>query len=152
MRILRLSSPRTPLEYSKYGLSEGRPERWKAFGPGQKLSNVRGGPRSVHTWNIPEVFGATTAAECALLETLMSVRRSERRRNFGDADPVTPTRLERELGTHVRKLIRSLVRKGYVRRIGRYVDLVHSFNGKCRRFRWDDVACTVDTRFGDPHL
>jgi DNA (cytosine-5)-methyltransferase 1 len=124
----------------------------RRIGPGQKLSNVRGGPRSVHTWNIPEVFGATTAAECALLETLMALRRSERRRDFGDADPVSPAKLERELSSPVRNLIACLVKKGYLRRIGQCVDLVHTFNGKCRRFRWDDVACTVDTRFGDPHL
>jgi DNA (cytosine-5)-methyltransferase 1 len=122
------------------------------IGPGQKLSNVRGGPRSVHTWHIPEVFGATTAAECALLETLMCLRRSVRRRDFGDADPVSPTVLSREFGPRSKGLIDTLVKKGYLRRIGRYVDLVHTFNGKCRRFRWDDIACTVDTRFGDPHL
>jgi DNA (cytosine-5)-methyltransferase 1 len=122
------------------------------IGPGQKLSNVRGGPRSVHTWNIPEVFGATTAAECALLETIMSLRRSARRRDFGDADPVSPSTLNRKFGPRSKALLISLVRKGYLRRIGNYVDLVHTFNGKCRRFRWDDVACTVDTRFGDPHL
>jgi DNA (cytosine-5)-methyltransferase 1 len=122
------------------------------IGPGQKLSNVRGGTRSVHTWNIPEVFGETTAAECAVLESIMRIRRSERRRAFGDADPVSLERLVKDFGVSTRRLVNSLIRKGYLRHIGRHVDLVHTFNGKPRRFRWDDVASTVDTRFGDPHL
>jgi DNA (cytosine-5)-methyltransferase 1 len=33
---------------------------------GQKLSNVRCGPLAVHTWQIPEVFGRTTAPERVL--------------------------------------------------------------------------------------
>ena len=124
----------------------------RRIGPGQKLCNVRGGLRSVHTWHIPEVFGRTTAAECALLEAVMRIRRAERRRDRGDADPVTPKRLKREFGNRVEALIHSLLIKGYLRQLGRYVDLVHTFNGKFRRVRWEDVSCTVDTRFGDPHL
>lgn len=124
------------------------------IGPGQKLSNVRGGPRSVHSWHLPEVFGATTAAECSVLEATMKIRRAERRRTYGDADPVTPARLIEEFGRafDVRAVIESLLAKRYLRRIDRYIDLVHTFNGKCRRFRWEDVSSTVDTRFGDPHL
>ncbi len=122
------------------------------IGPGQKLSNVRGGARSVHTWHIPEVFGATTAAECAVLETVMRLRRSERRRESGDADPVSVMRLKQHIGPRTDALVRSLMAKGYLRKVGVFVELVHTFNGKCRRFRWDDIACTVDTRFGDPHL
>ncbi|MCX7007626.1 MAG: DNA cytosine methyltransferase, partial [Kiritimatiellaeota bacterium] len=123
------------------------------IGPGQKLSNVRGGPRSIHTWNIPEVFGPTSASECAVLETVMRIRRSERNRDFGDADPVTQKRLADEFDCRVYPIIRSLVQKKYLRHIdSKRVDLVHTFNGKCRRFRWDDISCTVDTRFGDPHL
>jgi DNA (cytosine-5)-methyltransferase 1 len=124
----------------------------KRIGPGQKLSNVRGGPRSVHTWNIPEVFGRTTAAECKFLETIMRLRRSERRRNFGDADPVLPERLAEVFGHDSVRHIQTLLAKGYLRNVGKYIDLVHTFNGKYRRFQWDNIACTVDTRFGDPHL
>lgn len=124
----------------------------RRIGPGQKLCNVRGGVRSIHTWHIPEVFGRTTAAECEVLETIMRLRRSERRRDFGDADPILPNRVEQEVGVGARVSVRSLISKGYLRKVGKYIDLVHTFNGKFRRFRWDDVACTVDTRFGDPHL
>lgn len=122
------------------------------IGPGQKLSNVRGGPRSIHTWNIPEVFGRTTAAECQVLEFIMRARRRERRRDFGDADPVTVARLTKEFKSETSTLIQSLLRKGYLRRVGADLDLCHSFNGKYRRFQWDDKACTVDTRFGEAQL
>lgn len=122
------------------------------IGPGQKLCNVRGGPRSVHTWHIPEVFGNASAGECELLELVMRLRRQERVRDHGDADPVSPARIRKELGKGALGTIRSLLAKGYLCLKGSGVDLKHSFNGKCRRFRWDDIACAVDTRFGDPHL
>jgi DNA (cytosine-5)-methyltransferase 1 len=122
------------------------------IGPGQKLSNVRGGPRSIHTWNIPEVFGRTSAEECRLLEFIMRVRRQERRRTFGDADPVGPAHLIKDFGRRADKLVCSLLAKGYLRRVGDDLDLCHTFNGKYRRFQWDDKACTVDTRFGEAQL
>ena len=122
------------------------------IGPGQKLCNVRGGPRSVHTWHIPEAFGVTSAGECELLELVMRLRRQERVRDYGDADPVSPARIRRELGSGSARIIRGLLAKGYLCLKGDGVDLKHSYNGKCRRFRWDDIACAVDTRFGDPHL
>lgn len=122
------------------------------IGPGQKLSNVRGGPRSIHTWNIPEVFGATTAEECRLLEFVMRVRRQERRREYGDADPVPLRRIKKEFGDRAEKLVVSLSEKGYLRRVEKNLDLCHSFNGKYRRFQWEDKACAVDTRFGEPQL
>jgi len=122
------------------------------IGPGQKLSNVRGGPRSIHTWNIPEVFGKTTAAECKMLEFIMRVRRQERRRDFGDADPVSVARLRKQFKGQTCSLYKSLLRKGYLRYVGSNLDLCHSFNGKYRRFQWDNKSCTVDTRFGEAQL
>ena len=122
------------------------------IGPGQKLSNVRGGPRAIHTWNIPEAFGTTTAEECRMLEFIMRVRRQERRRTMGDADPVSLARLEEEFKGKTSRLIRSLLTKGYLRNVEHDFDLCHSFNGKYRRFQWEDHACTVDTRFGEAQL
>lgn len=122
------------------------------IGPGQKLSNVRGGSRAIHTWNIPEVFGKTTVAECQMLEFIMRTRRRERRRDFGDADPVSMARLKKQFKERTHTHVQSLLRKGYLRKVGRYYDLCHSFNGKYRRFQWEDKACTVDTRFGEAQL
>lgn len=122
------------------------------IGPGQKLSNVRGGPRSVHTWHIPEVFGETTAAECEILEAVMRLRRLNRERDVGEGDPVSMSRLIEEIGLFPKTRIDTLIRRDYLRRVGKKVDLVHTYNGKFRRFRWEDIAATVDTRFGDPNL
>ncbi len=119
------------------------------IGPGQKLCNVREGPRSVHTWQIPDVFGMTTRWEQTVLATLLRRRRQKRARDFGDADPVSARALYTCLQRPVTDALESLVRKDYVRRVGKLYDLVHTFNGKFRRPRLDQPAPTVDTRFGD---
>src|SRR5258708_3791391 len=43
-----------------------------------------------------------------------------------------------------------LIAKNYIRRVGDCFDLVHTFNGKFRRLRWDQPSLTVDTRFSSP--
>lgn len=119
------------------------------IGPGQKLTNARGGELSIHTWNIPEVFGRTTKLEREVLDTVLKLRRQLRRRDFGDADPVSSYFLKKQFGAPI---IQRLLEKNYLRQIGRYVDLTNTFNGKYRRQRLDAPARTVDTRFGDPRL
>lgn len=118
--------------------------------PGQKLCNVRSGASSVHTWNIPEVFGSVTEVEISYLETILKIRRQNRRRNFGDSDPILESDLEKHLSGNVPKAIQNLIDKKYVRRVGDFIDLTNTFNGKFRRLKWDDVSPTVDTRFGQP--
>ena len=120
------------------------------IGPSQKLSNVRAGPRSVHTWEIPEVYGRTNREERNVLDALLRLRRRDRKRDFGDADPVSANALWRGLGSPVAERLRTLEAKGYVKRVGKNYDLVHTFNGKYRRLAWDQPSPTVDTRFGDP--
>lgn len=122
------------------------------IGPGQKLSNVRGGARCIHTWDIPEVFGRTNRFERKVLEALRTLRRRDRRRTFGDADPVRASEIARNLGRPVASNLRSLILKGYVRRVESYYDLTHTFNGKYHRLRWDAPSPTVDTKFGDPRF
>ena len=122
----------------------------KRISPGQKLSNVRGGGAAVASWDIPEVFGAVTADERTILELLRRLRRQERRRSHGDADPVSVSRLEHALGARFHRHLEVLIRKGYVRRTSDGVDLVGTFNGKFRRLSWEAPSCTVDTRFGSP--
>ena len=122
----------------------------KSIKAGQKLSNVRGGNNSVSTWQIPEVFGAITENERTVLELLRRLRRQDRKRDFGDADPVSYERLQNALGNKFKRHVEVLIAKGYVRRIGGCVDLVGTFNGKYRRLAWERPSCTVDTRFGEP--
>lgn len=120
------------------------------IGPGQKLCNVRGGSNSVHTWQIPEVFGRTTATERRLLSAIMRIRRIERIRDFGDADPVKLKSLQREIGSDAEDILNTLIGKGYVRKLPGGYDLTNAFNGKYRRLDWNSISITVDTRFGDP--
>ncbi|MFM0392921.1 DNA cytosine methyltransferase [Paraburkholderia phytofirmans] len=122
----------------------------KRIGRGQKLCNVRGGKASIHTWDIPEVFGSTTLDERALLHVTMKLRRRERIRDTGDADPVSITSLKREIGAGATNLVKGLVRRGYMRKIDDAYDLANTFNGKYRRLDWNSMSLTVDTRFGDP--
>lgn len=116
---------------------------------GQKLTNSRSGDLSIHTWHIPEVFGITNKIEREVLEKTLKLRRQVRRRDFGDADPVSAAALRNHFGGEV---VKSLVSKGYLRKLGHYVDLTHTFNGKYRRQRLDAPTRTVDTRFGDHRL
>ncbi len=118
--------------------------------PGQKLCNVRGGQNAVATWDIPEVFGKVTAHERTVLEVLRRLRRQERQRDHGDADPVSLDRLEAALGDRFHQLVEGLVTKGFLKRVDDGVDLVGTFNGKFRRLAWGKPSCTVDTRFGSP--
>jgi DNA (cytosine-5)-methyltransferase 1 len=122
----------------------------KRIRPGQKLCNVRGGERAVHTWDIPEVFGEVTGSEREVLEALLRLRRTERRRDHGDADPVGVSALDRVLRRSPVDDLDSLQRKGFVRCIDSQYDLAHTFNGKFRRLDWNLPSPTVDTRFGDP--
>lgn len=117
---------------------------------GQKLCNVRGAASSVHTWNIPEVFGATSDAEREVLEAIMKLRRRNRVRNFGDADPVQIKAIQKFLNRKVLRDTKKLTEKGYLRSIDDHIDLRHTFNGKFKRASLDGASHTVDSRFGDP--
>jgi DNA (cytosine-5)-methyltransferase 1 len=118
------------------------------IGPGQKLCNVRAGTSAVHTWNIPEVFGETSAAEKELLEAILRLRRRKRQRSWGDADPVKHAEVKRLFGRGAGSLIKSLVAKSYLRYVGEEaLDLTQTFNGKFRRLTMDGPTNCVLTKF-----
>lgn len=120
--------------------------------PGQKLCDVRRSSSAIHTWDIPEVFGSTTEKEKKLLETVLVLRRRDRKRDWGDADPISIGALSNELGFASSSSVMDLIKKGYMRRVGRNVDLAHTFNGLYKRLSWDSVSPTVDTKFGNPRF
>jgi DNA (cytosine-5)-methyltransferase 1 len=124
----------------------------RRIGQGQKLCNVRLGKSSVHTWTVPEVFGRVSPLEVTVLESLARLRRTQRRRDWGDADPVEARRLSTAVGFPVSAHLQRLRAAGYVKRTedGNW-DLTHTFNGKFRRPSPGGLAPAVDTRFGDPH-
>jgi DNA (cytosine-5)-methyltransferase 1 len=120
------------------------------IGPGQKLSNVRGGERAVHTWNIPQVFGVINELEELVLLEIMTLRRKLRKRDFGDADPVELSILRTKFTEDISEPINQLKRLGYLKDAGQHtIDLVQTFNGKYRRLCYSKVSPTVDTRFGN---
>lgn len=117
---------------------------------GQKLCNVRGGDRSIHTWQIPEVFGHITKREEEFLFLLMKLRRQVRRRKNGDADPVEKKILKTHFNGETASLLQSLLEKDYIKEVGKnYVDLKNTFNGKFKRLNLQALSPTVDTRFGN---
>lgn len=118
---------------------------------GEKLCNVRNSPRAVRTWSIPEVFGRTSSGEREILELVSRLRRTARRRTWGDADPVPRDRLERTIGRVVEDDVRALVERDYLRIVDEHIDITHTFNGKFRRLRENQPAPTVDSRYTDPH-
>jgi len=119
--------------------------------PGQKLSNVRASSTSVHTWEIPEVFGSVSTLEVNFLESFLHLRRQARRRTWGDADPVSGRRLSTVMrGSQWRETAEALVRKGYLRKTGSFFDLRHTFNGKFRRPHPDQPTPSVLTKFCQP--
>ncbi|PZU26094.1 MAG: hypothetical protein DI584_12480 [Stenotrophomonas sp.] len=131
--------------------SDGKISR--RIGIGQKLCDVRSGENSIHTWQISEVFGKTSLSERMLLEKVLVLRRRNRIRDFGDADPVPIEVLARELGrklVSVEKTVSSLESKCFVRVYEGLVDLKYAFNGKYRRLDPSLGAHTVHTQFGEP--
>lgn len=120
--------------------------------PGQKLCNVRTSPAAVPTWDIPEVFGAVTVSEREVLQAIVKLRRRNRRRDSGDADPVLPSTINAHLKRPCDLDINRLLKARYLRRIERYIDLKHTYNGKFRRLPIDGISPTVDTHFGSPSL
>lgn len=117
---------------------------------GCKLCDVRGGDKSVHSWEIPEIFGYTTKKQRKLLNTVRLLRRRIRLRSTGDADPVLPKELENNLGWDPETEIENLIQLGYLRLIGERIDLTRTFNGRYKRLTAEGKSYAVDTRYGDP--
>ena len=117
---------------------------------GSKLCDVRGGDRSIHSWEIPEIFGHTTKKQRELLNMVMLLRRRIRLRPSGDADPVLPKDLQDNLGWNPEPEIENLIQLGYLRQTGERIDLSRTFNGRYKRLTAEGKSYAVDTRYGDP--
>ena len=123
------------------------------IGQGQKLCDTRLGSRSVHTWQIPEVFGPTTDRERELLIAMAKNRRRARYRkdeSWNDANPLTIEEMRACVGYDFdMKLVNGLMNKGYIveKKQGVF-DLKHTFNGKFRRLDYSKPSDAVLTNFG----
>ncbi|MBY0294308.1 DNA cytosine methyltransferase [Patescibacteria group bacterium] len=117
---------------------------------GQKLCNVRLGPRSVYTWDIPDVFGPVTRAERKML---MSIAANRRHKQYGknDGNPL-PGKIICEISKveNPQNVLRSLVKKEYLVKAGAGFELKNAFNGIFRRLRWDKPSEAVLTVFDSP--
>lgn len=122
----------------------------KRIHPHQKLCNVRGGSRSIPTWEIPEVFGNVTSRETQILQVVRKLRRTIRRRPQGDADPVRLSDLQDQFKWDPQAAIEKLIKKSYLKKTDEGFDFTHAFNGKYRRLSYDHPSPAVDTRFGEP--
>ena len=120
--------------------------------PGQRLCDVRHSPETIHSWEVPEVFGRTNQLERQILMAVLRLRRRDRIRSSGDGDPVSVDRIRNFIGKEVTESVNQLVKKNYLRRIGSKIEMRRTFNGKFRRPTLGGVAPTVDTHFGDPAL
>lgn len=128
-----------------------------ALRPGQKLCDTRLADSSVHSWDVPEVFGATTEQQRSILVALARLRRREKNRRYehiGDGRPVTLRQLLAETHLTHRRLIFHLTRlesAGYVLRSGtQYYDLARKFNGRFRRLSLSGPAPAVLREFAHP--
>jgi len=125
----------------------------KAIGPGQKLCNVRHGPESVRTWDIPQAFGPVTAAERDILE---AIARNRRHRKYGTIPNGNPLPVpviqeltgQRDLGL----VLDGLCQRGFAKALTGGYDLRGGLfcSGQFRRPAWDAPAPTVLTGFGSP--
>jgi DNA (cytosine-5)-methyltransferase 1 len=126
---------------------------FRRIGPGQKLCNVRHADTSVYTWEIPEVFGNTTARERGVLETISKHRRHKRYGSIPNGNPLPTNEIERLSGLMgIASEIASLLEKGYLKEIDGKYDLKGAMfcSGLFKRPLWDEPAPTVLTNFYNP--
>lgn len=138
-------------------VTNGWPDQYhtifRAIREGQKLCNVRHSDTSVYTWNIPEVFGATTDRERLVLETISKNRRHKRYGDIPNGNPLAVDVIEALSGLKaIRPEIESLLEKRYLKEKDGKYDLLGAMfcSGLFKRPRWDEPSPTVLTVFDNP--
>ena len=125
----------------------------KAIGPGQKLCNVRHGPESVRTWDIPQAFGPVTAAERDILEAIARNRRHRKYGTIPNGNPLPVPVIEELTGQRdLGPVLDGLCQRGFAKALPGGYDLRGGLfcSGQFRRPAWDAPAPTVLTGFGNP--
>ena len=127
----------------------------KRIKPGQKLCDSRSGSSAVHSWDVPEVFGAVSRQDRRILESVSKLRRRTlggSRSVEGDGSPVPVDVLSYELSLTRTSLITKCARlaeRGYLRfATSDSIDLVRKFNGRFRRLPLDGYSPAVIKEFG----
>jgi len=125
----------------------------KSIGPGQKLCNVRHGPESVRTWDIPEAFGPVSAAERVILEVIARNRRHKRYGTIPNGNPLPVPVIERLSGLReIQPVLDDLCRRGFAKKKNNGYDLLGALfcSGLFKRPTWNAPSPTVLTNFGSP--
>jgi len=125
----------------------------KAVGPGQKLCNVRHGPESVRTWDVPQAFGPVTAAERDILEAIARNRRHRKYGTIPNGNPLPVPVIEELTGQRdLGPVLDGLCQRGFAKALAGGYDLRGGLfcSGQFRRPAWDAPAPTVLTGFGNP--
>lgn len=122
---------------------------------GQKLCNTRLGKSSIHTWEIPEVYGETTDREKDILLTISANRRLKKYRkneSWKDASPLSFEEIKGLMNNKLEKEeIEILIEKRYlVDKFEGLYDLKNTFNGKFRRLSSDKPSEAILTNFSSP--
>lgn len=122
---------------------------------GQKLCDTRLGRRSIHTWQIPEVFGITSDIERKTLYAMAKNRRLKRFRkkeSWNDASPLSKEEISLLVGKDFdENILYGLIEKGYIKeKFSNLYDLTHTFNGKFRRLDYEKPSEAILTNFGSP--
>ncbi len=125
----------------------------KSIGQGQKLCNVRHGPESVRTWDIPEAFGPVSAAERTILEVIARNRRHKQYGSIPNGNPLPVAVIERLSGLHdLGPVLDDLCRRGFAKKKNNGYDLLGALfcSGLFKRPTWNAPSPTVLTDFGNP--
>jgi len=117
---------------------------------GQKLCNIRLGERSVHTWDIPKVYGEVSTVE---RNVLMAIAAHRRHKRYGEKDgnPLALSDIYPLIKIeNLPEVLDCLVQKEYLIRVEDKFELKNSFNGLFRRLRWSEPSEAVLTVFNSP--
>ena len=126
---------------------------FQAIREGQKLCNVRLASTSVHTWQIPAVFGPVSGREILILETIARYRRHKKYGDIPNGNPLPLDEIERLSDLeNIQQEIESLHSKGYIKAKNAGYDLKGAMfcSGLFKRPLWNEPAPTVLTNFHNP--
>jgi DNA (cytosine-5)-methyltransferase 1 len=125
----------------------------KAIGPGQKLCNVRHGPESVRTWDIPQAFGQVSSDERRILEVIARNRRHKQYGSIPNGNPLPIDVIEQLTGLrNTEPTLNDLCHRGFAKKKNGGFDLLGALfcSGLFKRPDWNAPSPTVLTNFGNP--
>jgi DNA (cytosine-5)-methyltransferase 1 len=144
-----------PNHNSSRKLSDKHKHIMRKISEGKKLCNTRLGNRSVHTWEIPEVYGKTTKREKEILLAIAANRRLAKFRkneSWNDASPLSFKEIKAIMGGKLfKKEIETLIKKNFlVEKFKGLYDLKNTFNGKFRRPYYNKPSEAILTNYSSP--